>query len=140
MRNVVFQIGLGHREETVAAVVVLQMGLGREVERPSRPEPGAGLDGVFHQCVAQAAAAQGLDSVFSSPLELWVAGRAQPNAELAAAAGLAVEGVYGGLDGSELALESSQRGYVMESGEIILTDDSAKLLENPRVREAYLGE
>ena len=34
--------------------------------------------------LAQAAAAQGLDSVFSSPLELWVAGRAQPNAELAA--------------------------------------------------------
>ena len=34
--------------------------------------------------LAQAAAEQGLDSVFSSPLELWVAGRAQPNAELAA--------------------------------------------------------
>lgn len=41
---------------------------------------------------------------------------------------------------AKLALEVSQRGYVMESGEIILTDDSAKLLENPRVREAYLGE
>ena len=34
--------------------------------------------------LAQAAAAQGLDSVFSSPLELWVAGRAQPTADLAA--------------------------------------------------------
>ncbi|MGR3964416.1 AP endonuclease [Pseudomonas sp. 910_23] len=34
--------------------------------------------------LAQAAAEQGLESVFSSPLELWVAGRAQPNPELAA--------------------------------------------------------
>ncbi|MFT3847705.1 MAG: ABC transporter ATP-binding protein [Propionivibrio sp.] len=41
---------------------------------------------------------------------------------------------------AKLALEVSQRGYVMESGEISLTDDSAKLLANPKVREAYLGE
>ena len=41
---------------------------------------------------------------------------------------------------AKLALEVSQRGYVMESGEITLTDDSSKLLENPKVREAYLGE
>ena len=34
--------------------------------------------------LAQAAAEQGLECVFSSPLELWIAGRAQPNAELAA--------------------------------------------------------
>ena len=34
--------------------------------------------------LAQAAAQQDLESVFSSPLELWVAGRAQANAELAA--------------------------------------------------------
>ena len=34
--------------------------------------------------LAQAAAQHALESVFSSPLELWVAGRAQPNAELAA--------------------------------------------------------
>jgi len=32
--------------------------------------------------LAQAAAQHHLDSVFSSPLELWVAGRARPNAEL----------------------------------------------------------
>ena len=32
--------------------------------------------------LAQAAAEQGLEAVFSSPLELWIAGRAQPNAEL----------------------------------------------------------
>ena len=34
--------------------------------------------------LARAAAEQGLECVFSSPLELWVAGRAQPNAEFAA--------------------------------------------------------
>jgi branched-chain amino acid transport system ATP-binding protein len=41
---------------------------------------------------------------------------------------------------AKLALEVSQRGYVMESGEITLTDDSSKLLASPKVREAYLGE
>ena len=41
---------------------------------------------------------------------------------------------------AKLALEVSQRAYVMESGEITLTDASAKLLANPKVREAYLGE
>ena len=41
---------------------------------------------------------------------------------------------------AKLALEVSQRGYVMESGEITFTDESAKLLSNPKVREAYLGE
>ena len=41
---------------------------------------------------------------------------------------------------AKLALEVSQRGYVMESGEITLTGDSAGLLANPKVREAYLGE
>ncbi|HZS69605.1 MAG TPA: ABC transporter ATP-binding protein [Burkholderiales bacterium] len=38
------------------------------------------------------------------------------------------------------ALEISQRGYVMESGAIALGGRSAELLDNPRVREAYLGE
>jgi len=41
---------------------------------------------------------------------------------------------------AKLALEVSQRGYVMESGEITLTDDAKSLLANPKVREAYLGE
>ena len=41
---------------------------------------------------------------------------------------------------AKLALETSQRGYVMESGEITLTDEAAKLLHDPKVREAYLGE
>jgi branched-chain amino acid transport system ATP-binding protein len=41
---------------------------------------------------------------------------------------------------AKLALEVSQRGYVMESGEIILTGDARSLLSDPKVRAAYLGE
>ncbi|HET7365120.1 MAG TPA: ABC transporter ATP-binding protein [Burkholderiales bacterium] len=41
---------------------------------------------------------------------------------------------------ARLALEISQRGYVMESGAIALAGRSVELLDNPRVREAYLGE
>lgn len=41
---------------------------------------------------------------------------------------------------AKLALESSQRGYVMESGEITLHGESALLLNDPKVRAAYLGE
>jgi branched-chain amino acid transport system ATP-binding protein len=39
-----------------------------------------------------------------------------------------------------LALEVSHRGYVMESGEISLSGKSSDLLNDSRVREAYLGE
>jgi branched-chain amino acid transport system ATP-binding protein len=41
---------------------------------------------------------------------------------------------------AKLALEVSQRGYVMESGSITLTDNASALLANPQVRQAYLGE
>ena len=41
---------------------------------------------------------------------------------------------------ARLALETASRGYVMESGRIILADSAALLLADPRVREAYLGE
>jgi len=41
---------------------------------------------------------------------------------------------------AKLALELASRGYVMESGAITLSGESAKLLADPRVREAYLGE
>ncbi|MBV2193356.1 MAG: ABC transporter ATP-binding protein, partial [Azonexus sp.] len=41
---------------------------------------------------------------------------------------------------AKLALESSQRGYVMESGEITLHGESVQLLGDPKVRAAYLGE
>ena len=38
------------------------------------------------------------------------------------------------------ALELASRGYVMESGSISLEGEARTLLDNPRVREAYLGE
>ena len=41
---------------------------------------------------------------------------------------------------AKLALEVSNRGYVMESGTITLSGDARQLLSNPKVREAYLGE
>ena len=41
---------------------------------------------------------------------------------------------------AKLALEVSRRGYVMESGEITLSGETAKLLHDPAVRSAYLGE
>ena len=41
---------------------------------------------------------------------------------------------------ARLALQTCSRGYVMESGEITLADTSSKLLADPRVRAAYLGE
>jgi branched-chain amino acid transport system ATP-binding protein len=41
---------------------------------------------------------------------------------------------------AKLALEVSNRGYVMESGEITLSGDAKVLLHDPAVRAAYLGE
>jgi len=41
---------------------------------------------------------------------------------------------------AKLALEVSNRGYVMESGQITLAGDAASLLHDPKVRAAYLGE
>ena len=41
---------------------------------------------------------------------------------------------------AKLALETCHRGYVMESGLITLADDASRLLANPQVRQAYLGE
>ena len=41
---------------------------------------------------------------------------------------------------AKLALETCHRGYVMESGLIALADRAARLLANPQVRQAYLGE
>jgi len=39
-----------------------------------------------------------------------------------------------------MALQAANRGYVIESGEIVLEDDAKKLLGNDQVRKAYLGE
>jgi len=41
---------------------------------------------------------------------------------------------------AQLALQYSNRGYVLETGEIALSDSSENLRRNERVREAYLGE
>ena len=41
---------------------------------------------------------------------------------------------------ANLALEFAQRGYVMESGRIMLSGSGRELLANPAVRAAYLGE
>ena len=37
------------------------------------------------------------------------------------------------------ALEVSKRGYVLETGKVVIADDSASLRENPEVQKAYLG-
>jgi len=41
---------------------------------------------------------------------------------------------------ARLALELAHRGYVMESGVIALSGSSKSLLDDSRIREAYLGE
>jgi branched-chain amino acid transport system ATP-binding protein len=41
---------------------------------------------------------------------------------------------------AKLALETCDRGYVMESGTIVLADNAKTLLSSPQVRQAYLGE
>jgi branched-chain amino acid transport system ATP-binding protein len=40
---------------------------------------------------------------------------------------------------ANLALEISHRGYVLETGKILLEDTAEALRENCKVREAYLG-
>jgi branched-chain amino acid transport system ATP-binding protein len=40
---------------------------------------------------------------------------------------------------AQMALEISQRGYVLETGRIVLEDSSANLLHNEKVIHAYLG-
>ena len=40
---------------------------------------------------------------------------------------------------ANVALEISQRGYVLETGRVTLAGPAGELLENPHVREAYLG-
>jgi branched-chain amino acid transport system ATP-binding protein len=39
-----------------------------------------------------------------------------------------------------MALQAASRGYVIETGEIVLEDDAKQLLGNDQVRKAYLGE
>jgi branched-chain amino acid transport system ATP-binding protein len=37
------------------------------------------------------------------------------------------------------ALDAARRGYVLETGRVVLADDTASLRRDPRVQEAYLG-
>jgi branched-chain amino acid transport system ATP-binding protein len=39
-----------------------------------------------------------------------------------------------------MALDAADRGYVLETGRVALSDDAKSLRENERVRKAYLGE
>jgi branched-chain amino acid transport system ATP-binding protein len=41
---------------------------------------------------------------------------------------------------AQMALQTAHRGYVIETGQIVLHDDAKKLLGNDQVRRAYLGE
>jgi branched-chain amino acid transport system ATP-binding protein len=40
---------------------------------------------------------------------------------------------------AHLALQIAQKGIVLETGELTLVDEAANLLNNPKIREAYLG-
>jgi branched-chain amino acid transport system ATP-binding protein len=40
---------------------------------------------------------------------------------------------------ANLALKFAHRGYVIDTGEIVAQGPSAKLLEDPEVKKAYLG-
>ncbi len=40
---------------------------------------------------------------------------------------------------AQAALELSDNGYVIETGQVVLEDTAEQLLNNPKVREAYLG-
>ena len=39
-----------------------------------------------------------------------------------------------------MALNVAKRGYILQTGEIVLTGDAARLRADPAVRKAYLGE
>jgi branched-chain amino acid transport system ATP-binding protein len=41
---------------------------------------------------------------------------------------------------ANVALQISKRGYVMETGKVVMRDSAAALLNNPEIRKAYLGE
>lgn len=41
---------------------------------------------------------------------------------------------------AKLALQAAHRGYVMDSGAIIMTGNAKEMLNDPRVQAAYLGE
>jgi branched-chain amino acid transport system ATP-binding protein len=40
---------------------------------------------------------------------------------------------------AHLALKIAHKGIVLETGELMLVDEARNLLNNPKIREAYLG-
>jgi len=40
---------------------------------------------------------------------------------------------------ARLALSLADRGYVLETGNIVIQDDAKELLKNEQVKKAYLG-
>ncbi|EGB15858.1 ABC transporter related protein [Pseudodesulfovibrio mercurii] len=41
---------------------------------------------------------------------------------------------------ANLALQAASRGYVLETGKVVMEDEAGALLANPDIRKAYLGE
>lgn len=41
---------------------------------------------------------------------------------------------------ANMALSIADRGYVIQTGQVVLADTAKNLLANPLMREAYLGE
>ncbi len=41
---------------------------------------------------------------------------------------------------ANMALSIADRGYVLQTGQIVLADTAEELLANPQMRQAYLGE
>jgi branched-chain amino acid transport system ATP-binding protein len=38
-----------------------------------------------------------------------------------------------------MALSIAKRGYVLQTGEVVLADEAAKLMKNAEVQKSYLG-
>ncbi|NDV23854.1 ABC transporter ATP-binding protein [Desulfovibrio sp. JC022] len=41
---------------------------------------------------------------------------------------------------AKVALSMAHRGYVLETGSVVMEDEASKLLDNPDIQKAYLGE
>jgi len=41
---------------------------------------------------------------------------------------------------ANIALQIAKRGYVLETGQMVMEDEAGNLLNNPEIRKAYLGE
>jgi branched-chain amino acid transport system ATP-binding protein len=40
---------------------------------------------------------------------------------------------------AQAALELADYGYVIETGQVVMEDEARRLMENPKIKEAYLG-